>query len=168
MRKLNILKALINYFFAFTALATFASLILVPIVLFSSEETLNFKVNGTLVELSSLFGKIILALSTIGALIFLYSIYLLRKIINLFVKRDLFNIQISKSFSSIGKCIIFSSLLINVPIFFYNSRESFAIEFGNGGNYSLLYLISLGLFFMVLSEVFVKAKNIKDENELTI
>jgi len=45
------------------------------------------------------------------------------------------------------------------------SQHEFGIDIGFG---PFVYLLALGLFFTVLSEVFTIAKRIKEENDLTI
>jgi hypothetical protein len=45
------------------------------------------------------------------------------------------------------------------------SKNNVSIQIGIG---PFLYLMALGLFFKVLSEVFLIGKRIKEENELTI
>jgi hypothetical protein len=91
-------------------------------------------------------------------------------VVGYFQKKEIFKAEVIQNFNLIGKLIISSSLISHSSLFIftYINRDSvgFSIEFGSYD--SFLISISLGLFFMVISEVFKIAKNIKDENELTI
>jgi len=169
MRKLNILKALIDLFFFFAAFATLAMVVFVPIVMIDGEG-IPIKLNGTEIEVVDWQTKVLLVLSLVGALCFIYSIFLLRKVIGYFMKRDLFHEKVISHLNRIGQFLIASTILVNVPLFFYNMfhRQHVGVQFTNGGLDSLLMSVSLGLFFMVLSEVFKIAKHMKEENELTV
>ena len=71
------------------------------------------------------------------------------------------------SFKKIGNLLIISgliSLLISIIGEMY-FKESVSISFGLDQN---LITICLGLFFLVLSEIFKIAKSAKQENDLTI
>jgi hypothetical protein len=62
-----------------------------------------------------------------------------------------------------------ASLFTGLPLLFYKiiHEGNIEIEFG-GGFSSFLFTSSLGLFFMVLSDVFKIAKTMTDDNELTV
>ena len=106
----------------------------------------------------------------VGSYLFLYSIYLLRKVVGLFQKREIFNEEVVRSFSLIGQLIIISSLISNVSLFIYKIVEKGQVYLTlDLGSYdSFLISISLGLFFMVISTIFKIATNLKKENDLTI
>ena len=106
----------------------------------------------------------------IGGIIFLYSIYLLRKVVGLFQKIEIFNEQVTQLFNLIGKLIIASSLISHMSVFVYKiiERPHYKLTLDIGGYDSFLISISLGLFFMVISVIFKIATRMKEENELTI
>ncbi|MDI1254929.1 MAG: DUF2975 domain-containing protein [Flavobacterium sp.] len=170
MKKLNILKTLIDIAFFFMLLGALAIFIFVPIYLCGSEGGLPIIINGQSITAFDIYTKILIALAAIGALLFIYAIYLLRKTLAFFVKRDVFNSKVVHYLDLIGKFLIVSTLLTNIPLLIYNifSRQHLSIQFNGGGFDSLSLSVSLGLFFMVLSEVFKIAKNLKEENELTV
>lgn len=171
MRKLNILKALIDLSFFFSIIGIIGMAIFVPMYLLDTDgSTLPIRINGQELTSIDLAAKITIGFAVIGALFFVYSIYLLRKTIGFFQKRDIFNTEIIHYFNIIGKCLIVCALLTNIPLFFYNMihKSHIGFEFIGGGFNSLLLSMCLGLFFMVLSEIFKIAISIKQENELTV
>lgn len=170
MRKLNFLKTVLDSFFILTLIALFGLAIFIPLNLFSSEMPYPITIKGQQFTDSSVLSKTIVLINVISGLFFFYSIYLLRKVVALFQKREIFNDEIVKLFNSIGKLIIISSLLSSGSILIYNAIErshlSLAIDFGSYDSFPIS--ISIGLFFMVISEVFKIATAMKAENELTI
>ncbi len=95
-----------------------------------------------------------------------YCLYLFRETIKNIQKINLFDNKNIKNFNIIGKLLIAFS--------FIEVIAKFLIELPQGDlnlNISMspfLITLILGLFFMVLSEIFKIAKNQKQENELTI
>jgi len=149
----------------------FAIFAFVPAYLLGYINEIPVSINGQEITAADLSTKILIALAAIGTLFFVYAVYLLRKTIGFFKKRDIFNQEVIRYFSSIGKCVIVSTALTNIPMFFYSAihHARFAnLSLTGGGFSSLLLSLSLGLFFMVLSEVFKIAKNLKEENDLTL
>ena len=171
MRKLFILRACIDLAFYLACFSVFIIVLFIPFAVLGYADEIPFKVQHKVLVIGSLESKLFLIIAGISSLIFLYSIYLLRNTIVYFIQKDLFNVKVIRNFNSIGICIIAYSLLINTFSLLYNTltghRDGFnlKIEFGFD---SPLLAISLGLFFMVLSEVFKIAKNLKEENDLTL
>ena len=105
------------------------------------------------------------------ALLILYTIYLLRKLIRNFFKGKLFTTFQITSLNLIGQLIIVAILAQAVLEFigrlFLQKKASLGIEFDLEYG-SFWFVLSIGLFFIFLSKVFQNAKDIKDENELTV
>ena len=86
-----------------------------------------------------------------------------------FSKRQIFEDAPITLLDTIGKYFVLASLLTGVPAFIYNITVKNETKISFGGAFdSFLFTASLGLFFMVLSEVFKIAKNMKEENDLTV
>lgn len=170
MRKLNILKAILDFFWFFSLLAVIGLIIFLPFYLFDSEMDIAVKIKGQEISSQTILSKAIVVVNIIGSLLFLYSIYLLRKVVNLFQKREIFNDEVVRLFNLIGKLIVASSIIGSFSIFMYNiiERNHLGISLDFGSYDSFLISVSLGLFFMVISEVFKIAKTLKEENDLTI
>lgn len=170
MRKLNILKAILDLFWLFSIIGAVGIIIFLPFYLFSSDMDIAVKIKGQEIPNQNAFTKIIVFINVISSLIFLYSIYLLRKVVGLFQKREIFKTEVVKLFSLIGKLIVTYSITSNVSIFIYNmvERNHLGLTLDFGGYDSFLISISLGLFFTVISEIFKITINIKNESELII
>ncbi|GEC79616.1 DUF2975 domain-containing protein [Flavobacterium aquatile] len=170
MRKLNILKTILDLFWIFSLIAAIGIVIFLPFYLFSSDMDIAVKIKGQEIPNQNAFTKIIVFINVVSALIFLYSIYLLRKVVGLFQKREIFKTEVVKLFNLIGKLIVISSIISNVSVFIYNmvERNNVGLSIDFGSYDSFLISVSIGLFFMVISEIFKIAMNIKEESELII
>lgn len=170
MKSLNVLKSLIDLFLFFSVLGALSVLIVVPMKFVNPELDIPVSVKGATVDGSDWLSVVVIALSGLGAFFFVYAIFMLRKIIQFFLRNEIFTNSVVGMFKVIGKCIIASALLTSVPMFFYNMvhRNNVGIEFGGGGFDSLLLSVSLGLLFIVIGEIFKKAMELKEENELTV
>lgn len=167
MRKLNILKTIIDFvwimsFITIPALVTFFFYVLI------SDESLGIPItlNGVEVEVIDLPTKILLFFIIIAALLILYCLFLFRKILKAFQKTKIFDLEVIKNLNTIGMLLLISALFSGVPAFLVKLLKKEA-SFEMGLN-PFVMLFCLGLFFMVLSEVFTIAKKQKEENELTI
>ena len=167
MRKLNILKTVLDFFYVFTLIGI---VIFVPFYLFSSEMSIPIKIKGQEFTSTGIFSKIIVLINVVSGLLFFYSIYLLRKVVGMFQNREIFNDEIVRLFNLIGKLIVISSILSSGSIFIYNmiERNHLGLSLDFGSYDSFLISLSIGLFFMVISEIFKIATAMKAENELTI
>ena len=170
MKKLQFLKALLDFFWFFSLLGGIGIMIISTLYLFDSNIDIPIEIQGQVITTHELHSKLIIFANMITGILFLSSIYLLRKVVTHFQKKEIFNRKVIKHFNIIGQLIIVSSLINNFTglTFFLIKQEYVPISFGFGSYDSFLISISLGLFFMVISEVFKIAKNIKEENELTI
>ena len=170
MRKLNILKTVLDIFWVFSIIGVIGTIIFIPFYLFDSDMNIPLKINGQLIDSQTLFSKIIVMVSIFSALMFLYSVYLLRKVITMFQKMEIFNDEVVRLSNLIGKLIILSSIISSVSLYIYNRIEDKNVDLtlDFGASNTLIISIILGLFFMVISEIFKIAKNMKEESELTI
>ena len=170
MRKLNILKTVLDFFYVFTLIGVIGIVIFVPFYLFSSEMSIPIKIKGQEFTSTGIFSKIIVLINVVSGLLFFYSIYLLRKVVGMFQNREIFNDEIVRLFNLIGKLIVISSILSSGSIFIYNmiERNHLGLSLDFGSYDSFLISLSIGLFFMVISEIFKIATAMKAENELTI
>ena len=170
MRKLDILKTVLDLFWFFTLIAIIGMLIFIPFYIFSPDMDIPVKIKGQEILSNTILAKIIVFVNVISGLLFFYSIYLLRKLVGIFQKREIFTDETVKLFNLIGKLIIASSIISTVSLFIYNAieRNHLGLSLDFGSYDSFLISISLGLFFMVISEIFKIAKNMKEEGDLII
>jgi hypothetical protein len=167
MRKLQILKTIVDYVWVLS-LICYPLAILLAIMVFINEDTFDIPLTfiGNTIDVSQPMGKIALVIHLINFGVMLISIFYFRKLLSGFSKRLIFEDEACKLLNKIGNFVIVGALLYFLADFqskVAHHKIGVAIGFG-----PFLYLLALGLFFKVLSEVFMMAKKIKEENELTI
>lgn len=168
MRKIFILRAILQLLLIFSVIAVVGLLIMIPVILFSSDWNTPIRIGGNLLEVNSVGAKVVLVMGSIAYILYVYVIFQLKKMIDLFIKRLLFDDEVIKKLNIIGKIFIIVVLLTNIPTLFYSMYFSENIEININYSDSILFNVAIGLFFMILSEVFKIAKNLKEENELTV
>jgi len=99
-------------------------------------------------------------------LFYVYALYVFREILGLFKQKIFFNDRISAGFNLIGKLIINGYLTYIVGYFVLALITINDIQIRI--DFDLLYALGAGYFFIVLGSVFKMAKQIKEENELTV
>lgn len=112
MRQLNILKSILDFFWLLSIIGLIVLVIFLPFYLFCDEVDIPIKIKGQEITTNDLFSKIVVLANVVSGLLFLYSIYLLRKVVGLFQKREIFNDQVIHLFNLIGKLVIASSLTV--------------------------------------------------------
>lgn len=168
MRKLNILKAIVDFFWIVSLPLIPLLLLLMGFVVFdNSLQGFSVRINGVEIESFDGFSKGIMIAMMFSYLIIMYCLFLFRRVLVDFKKVNLFNNNIIENFSKIGFWLIIAAFLDGLPTFLYKVMYQQKIGFEIGFS-SFLILLCFGLFFMVLSEVFKIAKNAKQENDLTI
>lgn len=109
-------------------------------------------------------------------LIPLICLFYFRKILTLFINLEVFHIDVVEFFNKIGKYLVyftFGKILIScIPLnytYLIIQENDFTKHDINTYAFNLNFIwIAIGLFFIVLSEIFQKAKKLKQENDLTI
>ena len=167
MRKLNFLKAIVDYIWILSIIF-YPIIIIASIMLIIDQDIVDIplKISGNTISLKTIWGKIALLVSVTNFGLALIALFNFKKLLSNFKRRLIFEIETYSLLRKIGQLIIYSSILYLISETFSRlSSDSVSIEFGFG---PFMYLLSLGLFFIVLSEVFKIGKKIKEENELTI
>jgi len=167
MRKLIFLKTIVDFIWIMSIIAFPLVIVFISIVLFSNEPIdIPINISGIDIDTSTVLGKIGVVLSLINFGVILYAIYNFKSLLNNFRKKLIFEVDCSQLLDKIGNLVIFSaSLYLISDLLGAFSKSTISI---NLGFESFLYLMSLGLFLKVLSEVFIIGKRIKEDNELTI
>lgn len=169
MRKLTILKSLIDFIWFVTCIPAILFLMFFAVYIFIEPEALNLILDteDSVIEVSTitiqLFGLLFIALG----LVTIYCVYLFRKTLRYFQKVKPFHEEVIANFYKLG--YLLSGVGIASSVLFFLARLIFESEFKiQLGLSPYVMLICLGLFFMVLSEVFKVAKYAKEENDLTV
>ncbi len=168
MKKLNILKAIVDFLWIVSLPLIPVLFIFIGFVIFdNSLDGFPIKMNG--IEIKSFDGlsKAILIAMMLSYLILMYCVFLFKKVLRNFSKVNLFDDTVIFNLNKIGVWLIIAAFLQGVPSFFYKIIYRQKIELEIGFN-SFLVMLCFGLFFVVLSEVFKVARFAKQENDLTI
>lgn len=168
MRKLIILKTLIDFIWILSC---------IPILILGFAFSIYMFFNTDILELTRFAGIeteapmwqiqlfIIVGYGIICG--FIYAIFLFRKTLRLFQQRNPFDSYVIETYNKMGKILIGLSIISMICVFIVRIVFTSKIEFTLGLSPYLL-LMSLGLFFMVLSESFKIAKHAKQDSELSI
>ena len=167
MKKINILKAIVDLLWIFSMPVVLIIIGISFTTFFIDLSDLSITINTLDINTNSSFSKILFVISSLNYLLLIVALYFFRKVLTNFVSIRVFEEAVISSFKKIGNLLTFSgfiSLIISIigKIYF---EQKVSLEFGLNQH---LVLICLGLFFLVLSEIFKIAKNTKQENELTI
>ena len=167
MKKINILKAIVDLLWIFSMPVVLIIIGVSFTTFFVDLSDLNIELNTININQNDLFSKILFVVSSLNYLLLIVALYFFRKVLTNFVRIRVFEEVVISSFKKIGNLLTFSgfiSLIISIigKIYF---EQKVSLEFGLNQH---LVLICLGLFFLVLSEIFKIAKNAKQENDLTI
>ena len=168
MKKINILKSIVDFIWIITApIGVPLILIFIPLIFFYNFDYLNIKIQGIELIVQSLFSKILIAILLLNYLLIIYSLYLFRKSLRYFLNAKIFDVFVIQSYRKIGIVLLISGIIsfITSIVGTLYFEQKFTVELGLSSN---LLLIGMGLFFMILSEVFIIAKSAKQENDLTI
>ncbi|WP_333599164.1 DUF2975 domain-containing protein [Flavobacterium sp.] len=167
MKKLNILKTIVDFIWIMS-LIFYPLIIIFTVIVLVSGNTMVIPItfSGITADLTTSLGKLAFAINVLNFGLLLYALYHFRKLLNDFRKRIVFEDGICILLDKIGSIVIISSIIQLVSGFIADASQShIGIQLGYG---PFLYLLALGLFFKVLSEVFTMGKELKEENELTI
>lgn len=170
MKKLNYLKKSLDFFYFACFIPVLIMLADYSRILFNHNEILPINISGFEFTFIDTTVKIVISFTVISVFLFLYTISLLRKVILHFIKNEIFSDEVILLLNKIGKILISTILIKGIPLIIYKILTSNnAIETNHKHYFDFHFSgIGLGLFFMVLSEVFKIAKNLKEENELTV
>lgn len=167
MRKLNILKAILDFVWIMSLIALPIIIIVFTSLFFKNEPIeIPIKVNGLELDLSNTQSKLLLPVGILYMGLFIYALFFFRKLLANFKKLLIFENENADYLNKIGNLIMINAViyaLVNFIIHIINDKLT--IELGYG---PFLYLLGLGLFFKVLAEVFKMGKHLKEENDLMI
>lgn len=169
MRKLVILKSLVDFVWILTCIPLIPMVLFFVVMAFMDADIIRVlpvlgpedgEITGWPVKITILIGALVIFVN-------IYCVYLFRKTLRYFQKVKPFHNEVITNFGIIGKFLCYSglvSLVLAIVLAVYFKSE---IKI-NLGFSPYLFITALGLFFMVLSEVFKVAKHAKEENELTV
>ena len=167
MRKIHILKAIVDFIWIMTIVLIPGIIIFIPLLFIYDVKSLDITISNVDLSTITIFGKILISIMLTSYLMIIYSIYLFRKILNSFIRLKIFNFYVIKTFQKIGLLLVLSGAIALIISFTSNFYFQQKLKFEIGINEHIV-ILCLGMFFMILSEIFIIAKSAKEENELTI
>ncbi|MCA0152234.1 DUF2975 domain-containing protein [Winogradskyella vincentii] len=169
MRKLIILKSLVDFIWIITCIPLLFLMGFFLVYMFVEPEALDIVFDEISFDktipnyIKQFFGLLFIIITSISV----YCLFVFRKTLRYFQQVKPFHIDVINNFHKIGYMLC--GIGIGGTLIAFASRILFKGEFIiNLGITPYLVLTVLGLFFMVLSEVFKVAKHAKEENELTV
>jgi hypothetical protein len=167
MRKLVFLKTIVDYLWIMSIIAFPLLIVFISFALFSNEPIdIPINISGINIYTTTLYGKIGLVLSIVNFGIILFALYNFKSLLNNFRKKIIFEVNTYQLLDKIGNLVMLSaSIYLISDLLGAFSKSTISVNLGFG---PFLYIMALGLFFKVLSEVFIIGKRIKEDNELTI
>ncbi|WP_309641247.1 DUF2975 domain-containing protein [Flavobacterium sp.] len=171
MKKIYQLKSILDIVIVFSMVVMVAGLLGLLLGLITGNMSkLNVEIGGEKIDHFDAAFYVVALLMASGYGLFVYSIYELKKLIAMFVRKEFFTDLSVKSLKTIGISMLASSVLIMVPAYIYGALNDATIHLTMSSirPESMAFSIIISLFFIILSYIFNEAKMIKDENELTI
>ena len=167
MRKLVFLKTIVDYVWIMSLIAFPLLIVFIGSILFSNEPIdIPINISGMNIKTDTSNDKIGLVLSMVNFGIVLFALYNFKSLLNNFRKKIIFEENSYQLLDKIGNLVMLSaSIYLISDLLGAFSKSTISVNLGFG---PFLYLMSLGLFFKDLSEVFIIGKRIKEENELTV
>lgn len=166
-----LLKTILDILLILLILGTMLTIILTGVFLWSSEESIPFRVHEDLIDSLNTQVYTILGLVILSRIIFIYTIIKYKHLVRLFFKGDVFSKKQIKITGIIGKSIIIVAIFDTIPSFIYKTffeESPRRVNYGLASIDSFWFILAVGLFFIFLSRIFDNARILKEENELTV
>lgn len=169
MKTTTLLKSLIDIFFVIAILGVGIYMVTMGYAMYQ-----GINITDTLEQSSDLFSirgtlLILTVVYMIAFLLFTLAIFFLRKTIRPLVRKDYFHLAVSKNLKRSGGLFVGSGFGLLVVYVVTKMVKNMQLWIGvDESVMALCFVIIMGLFIRLLSEVFAETKAIKDENDLTI
>ena len=165
MKKTIVFKTLVDILYLFHFIGLAAIVFIIPFGIVAINQV------NIAIEDWSLFYWLIFIVSLVTYLIFLRGLYFLRKMARFLLSHKYFSVRIIQSLKKSGIHFLLTGVL-NFSLFvavWINKLNGGEIEliFGNN-NLIPLFLMIIGMFFIIQSNTLELARGFKEENQLTI
>lgn len=182
MKTIKILKVLINILYILLLIIFgLSALLLIAVVFFS--DYLPWFLQGYRMLLTSFDWKLLLIpfSTVINFVLFTLSVYYLRQCIKPFITSDFYSEIVINNLKKVGRLYVFigvSTILIRlIAILYFQSRMPQVQGYSglktvgaltSSMDITTIFLIIIGLFFLLFSSTFENAKEFKKDSDLTI
>ncbi|UAM96925.1 DUF2975 domain-containing protein [Polaribacter litorisediminis] len=185
MKTIKILTTLINILFFGLTIVFIALLIFGFVIYFFSEHLPFYLQNFGMLFNSNFFSWhlfLVPATTVLNFILFIMAIFYLRKSITPFIQSDFYSESVTKNLWKAGNLFIFigvSTIIIQLIAATYmqvfmtkiiqiNGFITFSNIVAAAFDLRSIFLIIVGLFFLLFSKSFINARALKQENDLTI
>lgn len=165
MKRLPLLKMLTTLLLVCTgAFVAFA----IPFFLIAvfMPDKIPFTINDKWVNEFTAEDYILLAVKIISIGFYVYALYLFKNVLTLFAKKRMFSLEVIRNLNQAGKAVLTGFGVYVATAFIY--AMTVEGKFETGITFESVFTVVTGLFLIVLSEVFMVAKGMKEENDLTV
>jgi len=163
MKGLSVLKTLITFLFALCVVTIFFGVPFI-LVLAVMPGQIPFDINGKPATQLGIETISLIIAFVIGISFLTYALYHFRKLLALFEKKKIFHDDVIKNLIRIGYSILIGCIQSSLTLLMFTDLIK-----GSSMVIFIIYsafAICLGLFFMVLSDLFASAKKSKEENKV--
>jgi len=168
MRKLFVLKAVVDFGWIVFCIPSILLLSVFSVYMFFDDSIFSeIKINSLTIDNPSLQIKLLILTAVVLVLFLFYCVFLFRKTIRFFQRGNPFDAYVINTYNKIGIILVITGIsgaLLTV-VFWSIIKENIEVRLGISPT---LFIIGLGLFFMILSETFKISKHAKEENDLTV
>ena len=167
MKKIKTLKRIVLILFIITLLWFLADNVMIVLAILFEKNVLPLGHFGN--ENVPFLLKFLVMLKTLTLALFIYGSYFLIKILQLKNSVDFLNNNTSTLLNKAGKLIIISTAInfaLSFSIFFIDLK--YLIYFQSDSRSLSLLMLVFGLFLIIFGKVIETAKELKQENDLTI
>lgn len=165
MQKLSLLKMLTTLLLVCTGAFVAFSVPFFLIALFIPDK-IPFTINKKWATEFAAEDYIMLIVCITSIAFYVYALYLFKNVLTLFAKKRLFDVDVIKNLDQSGKAVLAGFGLYAVGDFIYTAVTESTLEFDL--SFYAVFTVMVGLFLIVLAEVFMIARNLKEENDLTV
>lgn len=167
MRKLRILKSLVDFLFITTSCIVPFLIIGIPAVFILSENITGDFLKIDIAESITTIHKFFVSILLFSYLLIYFTIYKFRLVLSEFVRSRIFSEKVIDSLKKAGNVLMLSGVLMIIAKVGLNLTFNSKVTLDFGISTQFL-CICFGLFLVVLSEIFNISKGLKQENDLTI
>ena len=171
MKKISQLKTILDVVITFSIVVMCISLLGLLYGLITGNLTkMNVTIQGQPIKEVDAFLAIVTVFMAIGYGFFIYAIYQLKKLVNVFIRKEFFTDLSVRTLKVIGVSMLISSVLTVLPAYIYSAMNDAKIHISMSTirPESMIFSFIISLFFIILSYIFNEAKIMKEENELVI
>ena len=171
MKRIYQLKSILDVVIVFSMIIMVVSLLgLLYYLVTGNMNKINVTISDQKIDHIDSVLAVVIVLISVGYGLFIYSLYQLKKLVELFVRKEFFTDLSVKTLRVIGVSMLISSVFMVFPAYVYGVLNSATIHLTMKmiSPESIVFSIIISLFFIILSYIFNEAKMIKEDNELTI